>query len=335
MVQDRCDGVDLHLGCPQGIARTGHYGSFLLEEPELLERIVAHLHENLSVPVTAKIRILPSLEDTISLAKRLESAGISMLAVHGRLKEQNKQYVGSCDWNAVKAIKEALKIPVILNGGIQSIDDVNRCMKETSVDGVMSSEAILENPALFTGNVDPDSGEYVDQNRLALEYLAMCDKYGTEGMGSGLKCVRAHMFKFLMYGLKTNQDLCQRMASSKSLEEIRGVVKDLAERGWPQPYHHGGSHPTLGKEHAPEYSWYSRYQTHNKDGMGPASKKLEAAELKRARSLESDVGPPTKVAKQSVPKPATCSVCKESFPSRSKMFKHIKSAHPESMKGAA
>ena len=71
-----------------------------------------------------------------------------MLCVHGRLKEQNKQFVGECNWGVVKQIKEALKIPVILNGGIGSKDDVERCMKETGVDGVMSSEAILENPPL-------------------------------------------------------------------------------------------------------------------------------------------------------------------------------------------
>jgi len=345
MVQDRCDAVDINLGCPQGIARSGHYGSFLLEEPELLERIVSHLHEHLSVthsptplgaqhslipnspqvPVTAKIRLLPSLADTISLAKRLEAAGLSMLTVHGRLKEQNKQYVGTCDWEAVKAIKEALQIPVVLNGGIGHMGDVERCLRETGVDGVMSSEAILENPALFAANTDPESHQYVDQNALAKEYLEQCDKYGAPGQGSGIKCVRAHMFKFLMHGLKGQEDLRKRLAEAKTLIEIKAVVEELTQRGWEQPYHHADAHPKLGKEYAPERSWYSRYRTHNLDGMAaPVSKRLAEAELKRAGG--------NKIAKtETVPKPATCTVCGAGFPSRSKMFKHIKANHPETI----
>jgi len=194
-------------------------------------------------------------------------------------------------------------------------------------------EAILENPALFAGNVDPDSGDYIDQNSLAIEYLDACEKYGVKGQGSGIKCVRAHMFKYLMYGLKTNQDLCQRMAGAKDLPAVRAVVNDLKERGWPQPYHHGDAHPTVGKKYSPEYSWYSRYSTHNVEGMeGGGSQKLQQAELKRAASENlSWGGGPKKKAKgePSVSKPATCDICSTEFTSRSKMFKHIKSEHPD------
>jgi tRNA-dihydrouridine synthase 1 len=90
------------------------------------------------VPIFCKIRRVKSEEKTIELAQRIEKAGCSLLTVHGRVKEQNK---------------EILTIPVVANGGIYLMQDVNRCLAETNVDGVMSAEALLENPALFSGQV--------------------------------------------------------------------------------------------------------------------------------------------------------------------------------------
>jgi len=86
-VENEVDAVDINLGCPQGIARKGHYGSFLLSEPDLIVSMVKILHENLKVPVLCKIRILPSEEKTLELAKRIQDAGCSVLTVHGRTKE--------------------------------------------------------------------------------------------------------------------------------------------------------------------------------------------------------------------------------------------------------
>lgn len=75
LIQDQVDAIDLNLGCPQGIARRGHYGSFLLSEPDLLVDIVRTLHNGLDIPVTCKIRILPSEEETYTLCQRLQDAG--------------------------------------------------------------------------------------------------------------------------------------------------------------------------------------------------------------------------------------------------------------------
>jgi tRNA-dihydrouridine synthase 1 len=80
-------------------------------------------------------------------------SGCSLLTVHGRTKEQNKDKVGSCDWKIIKKIKESINIPVVANGGIHTFEDAEQCIKQTGVDGVMSAEALLENPALFSGEV--------------------------------------------------------------------------------------------------------------------------------------------------------------------------------------
>ena len=86
-VENDCDAVDINLGCPQGIAKRGKYGSFLLEKTELIKSMVTALHQNLKVPVTCKIRCLYSEKDTVALAKAIEGAGAAMLVVHGRIRE--------------------------------------------------------------------------------------------------------------------------------------------------------------------------------------------------------------------------------------------------------
>ena len=150
LVEREVDGVDLNLGCPQGIARRGHYGSFLLEETALLEGIVSALHAGLAVPVTCKIRILPTLEATLALARALERAGCSMLTVHGRTRANMKQSITEADWGVVRAIKEAVGIPVVANGSVACRADVDACLRATGCDGVMVSEALLEDPGLFS-----------------------------------------------------------------------------------------------------------------------------------------------------------------------------------------
>jgi len=161
-VENDCDCVDINFGCPQGIAKKGKYGSYLLEKTELIISLVKILAQNLKVPVTCKIRCLPTEEDTLRLAKKIEEAGCSLLVVHGRTREHKKTDTGSANWYIIKQIKQALSIPVIANGGMASYDDCIKCLEYTGCDGIMSSEAILEYPAFF------DNKQIYDLDQLAL-----------------------------------------------------------------------------------------------------------------------------------------------------------------------
>ncbi|KAL1880607.1 tRNA dihydrouridine synthase [Diaporthe australafricana] len=151
LVAPHCDAVDINFGCPQGIARKGHYGAFLQEDQELIHTMVKTLHENLPIPVTAKIRILETREATLAYAKNVLSAGASILTVHGRRREQKGHMTGVADWEYIRHLRENLPPETVIfaNGNVLQHGDLQRCLDATGADGVMSAEGNLSDPALF------------------------------------------------------------------------------------------------------------------------------------------------------------------------------------------
>ena len=146
-----CDGVDLNLGCPQGIARSGHYGAFLQEDWETVHKLISRLHHDLSVPVTAKMRILDTREKTLEYAKMILSAGASILTVHGRLREQKGHNMGTADWSMIRYLRDNLPPDTVIfaNGNILNSTDIQACLDATGADGIMSAEGNLSDPTVF------------------------------------------------------------------------------------------------------------------------------------------------------------------------------------------
>jgi tRNA-dihydrouridine synthase 1 len=151
IVQPYCDAVDLNLGCPQGIARRGHYGSFLQEDWDTIHKLIKTLHEQLDVPITAKMRILDTKERTLDYAKMILDAGASIITVHGRQREQKGHNTGLADWTVLRYLREQLPPETVIfaNGNILQHDDIERCLEETKADGVMSAEGNLYDPSIF------------------------------------------------------------------------------------------------------------------------------------------------------------------------------------------
>ncbi|KAL7909635.1 dihydrouridine synthase domain-containing protein [Trichoderma velutinum] len=151
-----CDAVDLNLGCPQGIARKGHYGAFLQEDQDLIYKLINTLHNELSIPVTAKIRVLETKEKTLEYAKNVLKAGASILTVHGRRREQKGHLTGVADWEMIKFLRDSLPPETVLfaNGNILQDGDLQKCLDATGADGIMSAEGNLSDPGLF-GNPPP------------------------------------------------------------------------------------------------------------------------------------------------------------------------------------
>ena len=158
-----CDAVDLNLGCPQGIAKSGHYGAFLQEDWDTVHALVNKLHKELSIPVTAKMRILETSEKTLNYAKMIVSAGASILTVHGRRREQKGHNTGVADWSVIRFLRDNLPPETVLfaNGNILNGGDIDACLAATGVDGVMSAEGNLSDPTIFASPPsDPRSREY-------------------------------------------------------------------------------------------------------------------------------------------------------------------------------
>lgn len=217
-VEDRCEAVDVNLGCPQHIAKRGHYGSYLQDEWDLIALIVKTLHEGLKVPVTCKIRVFPDVEKTVKYAQMIEAAGAQMLTVHGRLREQKGHNTGLADWSQIKRVVEAVKIPVIANGNILTLDDCERCLKETGAVGIMSAEAHLYNPALFSGKILPIW-------EMVPEYLQVSKEHPAP-----LSFIRGHLFKLFRKCLNSFTDHRSKLGSASSLQELEGIAHDLCEK---------------------------------------------------------------------------------------------------------
>jgi tRNA-dihydrouridine synthase 1 len=146
-----CDAVDLNLGCPQGIARKGHYGAFLQEDQDLIYRLIHTLHKSLPIPVTAKIRILDTKEETLAYAKNVLAAGASIVTLHGRRREQKGHLTGLADWSYIRYLRDHLPPETVIfaNGNILQHDDVEKCLEATGADAVMSAEGNLSDPSIF------------------------------------------------------------------------------------------------------------------------------------------------------------------------------------------
>ena len=154
-----CDAVDLNLGCPQGIAKRGNYGAFLQEDWGLIKKMIGRLHEELEVPVTAKMRVLETKEKTLEYAKTLLDAGASIITVHGRRREQKGHNTGLADWKMLRYLRENLPKDTVIfaNGNILQHGDIKECLDATGADGVMSAEGNLYDPTIFA--TPPPVGE--------------------------------------------------------------------------------------------------------------------------------------------------------------------------------
>ncbi|CAF1717025.1 hypothetical protein HID58_084967 [Brassica napus] len=234
-VQPYCDYVDINLGCPQRIAKRGNYGAFLMDNLPLVKSLVEKLAQNLTVPVSCKIRIFSNLQDTLNYAKMLEEAGCSLLAVHGRTRDEKDGKKFRADWGAIKEVKEALRIPVLANGNVRCVEDVDECIRETGVEGVLSAETLLENPAAFAGfrtaawaKEEGYVDGRLDQGDLVVEYLKLCEKHPVPW-----RMIRSHVHKMLGDWFRVHPQVREEFNAQNILtfEFLYGLVDQLKELG--------------------------------------------------------------------------------------------------------
>lgn len=142
--------IDINMGCyVKKIAERGA-GSGMLRDPAKIARVFARLTRELRVPVTAKMRLGwdEHTRNYLEVAHILEDNGASLIAVHARTKQQ--AYQGQADWNAIGEIKQAVKIPVLGNGDVKTVADIDRIQAQTGCDGVMIGRGAIGNPWIFS-----------------------------------------------------------------------------------------------------------------------------------------------------------------------------------------
>ena len=143
------DILDINMGCPVPKVVNNGEGSALLKNPELIVQIIKSVSSAIQKPVTVKVRIgfENAPVDIVEIARRAEDAGTAAIAVHGRTRQQ--YYSGTADWDIIRQVKEAVSIPVIGNGDVDSPLKAEALLKQTGCDGVMIGRAVRGNPWIF------------------------------------------------------------------------------------------------------------------------------------------------------------------------------------------
>jgi nifR3 family TIM-barrel protein len=188
------DIIDLNMGCSVRKVSTKGSGAALLKDPAKIGRIFARLSKAVSVPVTGKIRLGWDSESLnyLEVAKIMEDNGAALVAVHGRTKGQG--YSGSANWDAIAEVKQAVSIPVIGNGDVRTVADIDRIKQHTGCDAVMIARAAIGNPWIFQRK-DIEQITLAEKSALIQRHLAlMLDFYGED---RGLVLFRKHIVKYI------------------------------------------------------------------------------------------------------------------------------------------
>lgn len=228
------DIIDINMGCPvPKVAVHAQAGSALLKNPDKVYEIVSAVVNSVSVPVTVKIR--SGWDDksinAVEIAKVIEKAGASAIAVHPRTRAQG--YSGIANWDIIKQVKENVSIPVIGNGDIRSCYDAKRMLTQTGCDAVMIGRGVLGNPWLIKECVD-----YLEHDRLPKE-VTPTDKINmikrhlnnlleTKPYKVAMLEIRTHAAYYLK-GLKNGKELKVKIFSTNTKEELIKLLDEYME----------------------------------------------------------------------------------------------------------
>ncbi len=225
------DILDLNMGCPVPKVVNNGEGSALLKQPALVEEIVKRTVRAIRKPVTVKIRrgFDEKHINAVEIARIVESAGAAAIAIHGRTREQ--YYSGRADWEIIRQVKEAVSIPVIGNGDVDSPRAAKAMLEETGCDGIMIGRAARGNPWIFrqtetfleTGQI-PEGPSLPEVCHMMLRHARMQLSY--KGTYTGIREMRKHI-SWYTSGYPHSSRLRAKINSVESLEELEDLLESF------------------------------------------------------------------------------------------------------------
>jgi len=226
------DIIDINMGCPvPKVAIKSQAGSALLKNPNKIYEIVKNIVDNTNTPITVKIRSGWDEKNinAVEVAKKIESAGASAIAIHARTRSQG--YSGNANWDIIKQVKEAISIPVIGNGDIKTIEDAKKMLETTKCDAIMIGRKTLGNPWFIKECV-----EYIENNKIIDKptnkekiemiktHYKLLKKYTNEKQA--LLEIRTHALWYLK-GIPNVKETKNEIVQAKNEEEFINILNSI------------------------------------------------------------------------------------------------------------
>ena len=225
--------IDINMGCPARKVTAGLSGSALMRNLDHALELIEATIGAVDVPVTLKMRLGWDFDclNAPELAKRAEAAGIQMIVVHGRTR--NQFYTGEADWSAVKPTKDAVGIPVFVNGDIHTAADANEAMKQSGADGVMIGRSLIGAPwnlrdiiAGVDGLPMPEPLLNSVKGEIAIRHYR--DLINFYGEGKGIRVARKHLAGYVEHLARPDQaELRSKICRSEDPEEVVSILADI------------------------------------------------------------------------------------------------------------
>ncbi|MQB43122.1 tRNA dihydrouridine synthase DusB [Rhizobium sp. ICMP 5592] len=224
------DIIDINMGCPAKKVIGGYSGSALMRDPDHALGLIEATVKAVDVPVTLKMR-LGWDENSINaphIARRAEEAGIQLVTIHGRTRMQF--YEGRADWDAIRAVRDVVSIPLVANGDVDTPEDASEILRRSGADAVMVGRGCQGRPwhaGVLAGHRAPDRGEIAD---IALEhYRMMLDFYGE---AVGIRHARKHLGWYLdRYAPTIIGAEKARIMTSKDSQEAAALLHAALQAG--------------------------------------------------------------------------------------------------------
>ena len=226
------DMIDFNMGCPVPKVVNNGEGSALMKTPDLAGKILTAMVKAVTIPVTVKFRAGWDEEhrNAVEIAKVAEASGVAAVAVHGRTRDQF--YMGKADWGIIRAVKNAVGIPVLGNGDIFSAEDGLRMRNETGCDGLMLARGAYGNPWLFSQLRAAMEGKELpvvtldEKLRLILEHATALVEF--KGEKVAVKEMRSHASAYIK-GLPKASEYREKIHRVETLRELESLLESYRE----------------------------------------------------------------------------------------------------------